>query len=150
MIRFLTIVLATNLLTLRDVQAFLPLISRDEAMTHNSEEGIYLAPSNLSQGLGPTIELMSPVLSGEILKNPIKLELLFKQSVALIDFSSLKILYGRARFDITSRVLGRAIFNGNKLTLEEAHLPDGNHLISVIIFDVAGRHSRRDFMLHIK
>jgi hypothetical protein len=149
MVKFLTTACILGLFALRGAHAVSPLISHEEALSLNSEDGAGLIPSGISQELGPKIELTSPATSGEALKSPIKLELLFMPRAASIDFTSLKVLYGRARFDITSRVLGRARFNEDRLTLEEAHLPDGTHFFSVIISDSAGRLTRREFMLLI-
>jgi hypothetical protein len=149
MMKFLSTACILGLLALRGAYAVSPLVSQEEALTLNSEEEASLVPSGVTQELGPLIELTSPVISDEALKSPIRLELFFKPRVATIDFRSLKVLYGRAQFDITNRVLARAQFNQDKLTLEEAHLPGGMHLFSVIISDSAGRLTRREFIFRI-
>lgn len=91
----------------------------------------------------PTIEVMSPTLSGPIPSpTPIQLKFLAK-APATVKPDSFKVQYGAFQIDITKRLLSVATVNEEGVTVKEAALPKGKHKLHLFVEDTAGRSANR-------
>jgi len=126
-----------------------PLVTQSEMRQHDGPTSL-LQPLNSPVSGGPTIELLNPQLLSQMIKSPTRIELLFKPSDAPVNLSTFKVLYGKARFDITSRIMKKAKVGANTIVVEEAELPEGEHRFAILIADVQGRSSSREFSVRVQ
>lgn len=126
-----------------------PLVSTIEMRRYNSEDG-FLQPMSSPSAGGPGIELLNPQLLTHLVKSPTKIELAFKPTGAPVNLASFKVLYGKARFDITNRIMKKARVGSNSIVVEEAELPEGEHRFAVLISDTDGRSSSREFSVRVQ
>jgi len=126
-----------------------PLVSTIEMQRYNTADGLLQPMSSPSAG-GPGIELLNPQLLTHLVRSPTKIELAFKPSGAPVNLASFKVLYGKARFDITSRIMKKARVGANSIVVEEAELPEGEHRFAVLISDTDGRSSSREFSVRVQ
>lgn len=126
-----------------------PLVSPGEMQRYNGDAGL-LQPIGSSGVGGPGIELINPQLLTHLVRSPTKIELAFKPSGAPVNLASFKVLYGKARFDITSRIMKKARVGTNSIVVEEAELPEGEHRFAVVISDTDGRSSSREFSVRVQ
>lgn len=99
---------------------------------------------------GPLIELVNPQLLSQAVKSPARIELLFKPKDGAVNLATFKVHYGKARFDITSRILRKAKIGANSILIEEAELPEGEHRFAISIADIQGRMSSQEFMVRVQ
>jgi len=143
-------IVAIGLVTLAICSAHAqPLVSRAEMRQHDGPTSL-LQPLNSPVSGGPAIELLSPQLLSQVIKSPTRIELLFKPSDSPVNLATFKVLYGKARFDITSRIMKKAKVGANTIVVEEAELPEGEHRFAILIADVQGRSSTREFSVRVQ
>lgn len=126
-----------------------PLISVAEMQQHDNPASL-LQPLNSLVSGGPVIELLNPQLLSQAIKSPTRIVLLFKPSDSPVNFASFKVLYGKARFDITSRIMKKAKVGANTIIVEDVELPEGEHRFAILIADVQGRLSTREFSVRVQ
>ena len=126
-----------------------PLISVAEMLQYGNSVDYVQSLSAPATG-GPLIELVNPQLLSQAVKSPARIELLFKPKDGAVNLSSFKVHYGKARFDITSRILRKAKIGANSILIEEAELPEGEHRFAISIADIQGRMSSQEFMVRVQ
>jgi hypothetical protein len=93
--------------------------------------------------LGPRIVVLAPQAKGEnfVSQRPVKLHVRFDTiDGAAVDMRTLKVTYLRLfGIDITDRV--KPYVNGDRIDIENAEIPAGEHAIELQIKDVQGRTS---------
>lgn len=104
------------------------------------------------EALAPKIVLLKPRLSKKGIGSPITIELEFQpQSDAKIVPSSLKVLYGVFRIDITDRLLeNKAAVTEKGVFVEDAKLPSGEHKVIVEIKDDQDREGRASYSIKVR
>jgi len=143
-------IVAIGLVTLAICSAHAqPLVSQAEMRQHDGPTSL-LQPLNSPVSGGPAIELLSPQLLSQVIKSPTRIELLFKPSDSPVNLATFKVLYGKARFDITSRIMKKAKVDANTIVVEEAELPEGEHRFAILIADMQGRSSTREFSVRVQ
>lgn len=125
------------------------LVTKIEMQQHNGQSSM-LQPMSPPVSGGPAIELLNPQLLSQSIKSPTRIDLLFKPLDSPVNLASFKVLYGKARFDITSRILKKAKVGNNSITVEEAELPEGEHRFAILISDIQGRLSSREFSVRVQ
>jgi len=126
-----------------------PLITPGEVLQYGNSFDDVQALSAPATG-GPVIELVNPKLLSQAVKSPTRIELLFKPKDGAVNLATFKVHYGKARFDITSRILRKAKLGANSILIEEAELPEGEHRFAISIADVQGRMSSQEFMVRVQ
>jgi len=126
-----------------------PLVTQSEMRQYDGSNSL-LQPLNSPVSGGPAIELLNPQLLSQVIKSPTRIELLFKPSDSPVNLATFKVLYGKARFDITSRIMRKAKVGANTIVVEEAELPEGEHRFAILISDVQGRSSTREFSVRVQ
>ena len=126
-----------------------PLITAAEMLQYGNSVDYVQSLSAPATG-GPLIELVNPQLLSQVVKSPTRIELLFKPKDGAVNLATFKVHYGKARFDITSRIMRKAKLGANSILIEEAELPEGEHRFAISIADVQGRMSSQEFMVRVQ
>jgi hypothetical protein len=126
-----------------------PLITAAEMLQYGNSVDYVQSLSAPATG-GPLIELVNPQLLSQAVKSPTRIELLFKPKDGAVNLATFKVHYGKARFDITSRIMRKAKLGANSILIEEAELPEGEHRFAISIADVQGRMSSQEFMVRVQ
>lgn len=88
----------------------------------------------------PAIRVLAPVLGGEPLGNPMRIELVFTAAAdAEIDPGSFRAQYGALRIDLTDRIVGRVTVGKGGLVVDNVVIPRGNHRLWLRIADTKAR-----------
>lgn len=116
--------------------------ARDKAAPHTP------APSDLPAP--PIIELMRPVNIAQPLQNPIAIELRFATGAGpAIDIATFRVTYGWLGINITSRIMEHATKTPDSLVAENVTLPSGDHRVTVLIANTAGKTASKTFRFSI-
>ena len=142
--------LAIGILQVQSVYAF-ELVTAAEVSASKAASPMQdaeLAPVDLK---GPIIQVVDPQSLDLPLKNPFKMEVLFKpqQGVAL-DFASFKALYGVLKLDITDRLLKEATKTPTGIKLANVDVPSGRHKLLLSIKDSQGRFSAKEIIFKVE
>jgi hypothetical protein len=100
---------------------------------------------------GPAIQVIDPQSLDIPLKNPFKMEVLFKpQQGATLDFTSFKALYGVLKLDITDRLLKEATKTPTGIRLANVDVPSGRHKLLLSIKDSQGHVSAKEIIFKVE
>ena len=100
---------------------------------------------------GPAIQVIDPQSLDVPLKNPFKMEVLFKpQQGASLDFTSFKALYGFLKLDITDRLLKEATKTPTGIRLANVDVPSGRHKLLLSIKDSQGHLSAKEIIFKVE
>lgn len=100
---------------------------------------------------GPAIQVIDPQSLDVPLKNPFKMEVLFKpQQGATLDFTSFKALYGFLKLDITDRLLKEATKTPTGIRLANVDVPSGRHKLLLSIKDSQGNFSAKEIIFKVE
>ena len=101
--------------------------------------------------LAPSIQLVDPDVLDKPLKNPFKMEVLFKpQQGAMLDFSSFRAFYGTFKIDITDRLLKEAVKTSSSIRLANVDVPSGRHKLLISIKDNLGRTAAKEIAFRVE
>ena len=98
---------------------------------------------------GPTVELISPKPDAKNVKSPLDFKLRFvAHGGASIDAESVQLLYVKSpSVDLTERVAANTSADG--ISIGQAALPPGEHVMVVSVTDSSGRHGQSVFKLSV-
>ena len=100
---------------------------------------------------GPAIQVIDPQSLDVPLKNPFKMEVLFKpQQGATLDFTSFKAFYGFLKLDITDRLLKEATKTPTGIRLANVDVPSGRHKLLLSIKDSQGNFSAKEIIFKVE
>ena len=100
---------------------------------------------------GPAIQVIDPQSLDVPLKNPFKMEVLFKpQQGATLDFTSFKAFYGFLKLDITDRLLKEATKTPTGIRLANIDVPSGRHKLLLSIKDSQGHISAKEIIFKVE
>ena len=101
--------------------------------------------------LAPSIQLIDPDGLDRPLKNPFKMEVLFKpHQGAMLDFSSFKAFYGTFKIDITDRLLKEAVKTSSSIRLANVDVPSGRHKLLISIKDNLGHTAAKEIAFKVE
>jgi hypothetical protein len=116
-----------------------PLLVSSEEMQRSNDADVGLRPRAVPLKDAPIIDLVSPMLPGEV-SSPTRIELRFiSTNPSTIKPETFKALYGTFGIDITARILGVAQVTAMGIQVNEARLPKGRHRIQLLLEDSEGR-----------
>lgn len=126
------------------------LVTPEEART--SQQALMLeADMAMPDPMAPLIQLLSPDTLEKPLKNPLKMEVMFKpQQGASLDFSTFKAFYGSFKIDITDRLLKKAVTTASSIKLVNVDIPSGKHKLLISIKDDAGRTAAKEIAFNVE
>jgi len=128
------------------------LVTSGEAQKFGGEAG-FKAPSALRpRAVMPMIEILKPeTAEGIKVQAPFAIVVQFTaQADAPIAPTTFKVFYGALKFDITSRVLKLAKVTKAGVSLENAQIPAGKHLITMQVQDEKERLAERELRLDVE
>lgn len=126
-----------------------PLVSEVEMRLYNP----LIAPM-ASQGAqsavgGPDILWVRPDTT-QTVQSPVDIQILVVPTDnAPVDWSSLRVLYGALRFDITDRILARAQREDNQLSISAVKVPNGAHRLLIQVSDTQHRQVQRELVIRV-
>lgn len=142
-------IIALGLVNMQNVCA-VELVTPDEARS-SQLAAMLEAELTAPNPLAPTIQLVDPDVLDKPLKNPFKMELLFKtQQGALLDFSSFKAFYGTFKIDITDRLLKEAVKTTSSIRLANVNVPSGRHKLLISIKDNLGHTAAKEIAFRVE
>lgn len=134
---FLALTFATVFGVTMASAAGLVLVTKDEV---RAEEQAAIKPPPRARLVpvpgAPQIRVLQPVISGQPLQNPVRIELQFiSETNVEIDPESFRAYYGFLRIDLTERILKNLSILKSGLTVEHAEIPPGSHRLFLRISD---------------
>jgi len=127
------------------------LVTKAEANASKLASSMQEAEFSQADPRGPAIQVVDPQSLDLPLKNPFKMEVLFKpQQGATLDFTSFKALYGVLKLDITDRLLKEATKTPTGIKLANVDVPSGRHKLLLSIKDSQGRFSAKEIIFKVE
>ena len=148
--RFISVcIIALGMVNVQNVCA-VELVTPDEARS-SQQAAMLEAELTAPDPLAPSIQLVDPDGLDKPLKNPFKMEVLFKpQQGAMLDFSSFKALYGTFKIDITDRLLKEAVKTSSSIRLANVDVPSGRHKLLISIKDNLGHTAAKEIAFKVE
>lgn len=116
------------------------LVSEEEVARERAAAPAAIVARSAPQPGAPTIKVLAPLLGGEPLGNPIRIELVFAAGPdSQIDPASFRAQYGALRIDLTSRIVARVTVERTGLKVDNVVIPSGNHRLLLRIADTRAR-----------
>ena len=127
------------------------LVTKAEANASKLASSMQEAEFSQADPRGPAIQVIDPQSLEVPLKNPFKMEVLFKpQQGATLDFTSFKALYGFLKLDITDRLLKEATKTPTGIRLANVDVPSGRHKLLLSIKDSQGHLSAKEIIFKVE
>lgn len=143
--------LVCGLLTCAASAFALQLVTDDEALASGIAVRMQEANAGPSDPMAPQITIVNPDLAEKILKNPFRMEVLFKSSEGTaVDFKSFQALYGTFKLDITSRLMKEAVKTASGIKLDNVTVPSGAHRILIRIRDSQNRLAEKEIYFKVE
>ena len=142
--------LAIGILQVQSGYAF-ELVTAAEANASKLASAMQEAEFSPVDTRGPAIQVIDPQSLDVPLKNPFKMEVLFKpQQGATLDFTSFKAFYGFLKLDITDRLLKEATKTPTGIRLANVDVPSGRHKLLLSIKDSQGHLSAKEIIFKVE
>ena len=130
--------------------AAVQLVTTEEMLKSQKAAPVVEANATPPDPLAPQITLVDPDYADKAIKNPFKMEVLFKpQDGAAVDFKSFQALYGGLKLDITDRLLKEAVKTPTGLRLANVTVPSGKHRILLRIKDSQNRLAEKEIQFKV-
>ena len=128
------------------------LVSAEEAVAFQGEEGFNAEPALRPRSVLPLIDILRPEPTTDLkVKAPFSIAVLFKSdSDAAIDPSSFKVLYGAFKIDITSRITKFVKVTATGFSLDNAQIPVGKHRLTMQVQDGKARVAQTELRLEVE
>jgi hypothetical protein len=131
--------------------AAVQLVTHEEMLKSEKTAPVVEANATPVDPLAPQITLVDPDSADKAIKNPFKMEVLFKpQDGASVDFKSFQALYGGLKLDITERLLKEAVKTQTGLRLANVTVPSGKHRILLRIRDSQNRLAEKEIQFKVE
>ncbi len=131
--------------------AAVQLVTNEEMLKSQKAAPVVEANATPLDPLAPQITLVDPDSADKAIKNPFKMEVLFKpQDGASVDFKSFQALYGGLKLDITERLLKEAVKTQTGLRLANVTVPSGKHRILLRIRDSQNRLAEKEIQFKVE
>ncbi len=142
----------TGCLLVCSLQALaIQLVTKEELLKSQKASPVVEANATPMDPLAPQITLVDPDSAEKAIKNPFKMEVLFRpQDGASVDFKSFQALYGGLKLDITDRLLKEAIKTPTGLRLANVTVPSGKHRILLRIKDSQNRIAEKEIQFKVE
>ena len=148
--RFISLCLMTLGLTYLSLAHAIELVTPEEALS-SQRAAMLEADLTAPDPLAPTSQLIDPEGLDKPLKNPFRMEVLFKpQQGALLDFTTFKAYYGTFKIDITQRLLKEAVKTPSSIRLANVDVPSGRHKLLISIKDNLGHTSVKEITFKVE
>ncbi len=126
------------------------LVTPEEVAASRKSSPLQEANSSLADPMAPKITIVDPDSVDKAIKNPFKMEVLFKsQDGNPVDFKSFQALYGSLKLDITSRLMKEAVKTSTGIKLANVNVPSGTHRIVLRIKDSQNRLAEKELFFKV-
>ena len=127
------------------------LVTPEEVAASRKSSPLQEANSSLVDPMAPKITIVDPDSVDKAIKNPFKMEVLFKsQDGNPVDFKSFQALYGSLKLDITSRLMKEAVKTSTGIKLANVNVPSGTHRIVLRIKDSQNRLAEKELFFKVE
>jgi hypothetical protein len=139
------------LLSLAESTFAMQLVTPEEVMASRNAPPIQEASSDPADPMAPQITVVAPDSIDKAIKNPFKMEVLFKsKDGAVVDFKSFQAFYGLLKLDITSRLMQEAEKTSTGIKLSNVNVPSGSHRILLRIKDSQNRLAEKQISFKVE
>ena len=127
------------------------LVTREEVLASRKALPIQEAGATVSDPMAPQITVVDPDSIEKAIKNPFKMEVLFRaQDGAIVDIKSFQAFYGSLKLDITNRLLKEAVKTPTGFRLANVTIPAGTHRILLRVKDSQDRLAEKELSLKVE
>ena len=144
-------VIAASLVVCTGQALAVQLVTKEEMLKSQKAAPVLEANATPQDPLAPQITLADPDSADKAIKNPFKMEVLFKtQDGASIDFKSFQAFYGSLKLDITERLMKEAVRTATGIKLANVTVPSGKHRILLRIKDSQNRLAEKEIQFKVE
>ena len=127
------------------------LVTPVEVAASRNAPPVQEASSEPADPMAPQITIVDPDAIDKAIKNPFKMEVLFKsQDGNPVNFKSFQALYGSLKLDITSRLMKEAVKTSMGIKLSNVNVPSGTHRILLRIKDSQNRLAEKELFFKVE
>ena len=127
------------------------LVTPVEVAASRNAPPVQEASSEPADPMAPQITIVDPDAIDKAIKNPFKMEVLFKsQDGNPVNFKSFQALYGSLKLDITSRLMKEAVKTSTGIKLSNVNVPSGTHRILLRIKDSQNRLAEKELFFKVE
>jgi hypothetical protein len=127
------------------------LVTPVEVAASRNAPPVQEVSSEQADPMAPQITIVDPDVIGKAIKNPFKMEVLFKsQDGNPVNFKSFQALYGSLKLDITSRLMKEAVKTSTGIKLSNVNVPSGTHRILLRIKDSQNRLAEKELFFKVE
>ena len=140
-----------GLLSVAESSFALQLVTPEEVMASRSAPPVQEVSSEPSDPMAPQITVVAPDSIDKAIKNPFKMEVLFKsKDGAAVDFKSFQAFYGLLKLDFTSRLMQEVENTSTGIKLSNVNVPSGSHRILLRIKDSQNRLAEKQISFKVE
>ena len=144
-------ILLVGLLSVAASSYALQLVTPVEVAASRNAPPVQEASSEPADPMAPQITIVDPDGINKAIKNPFKMEVLFKsQDGNPVNFKSFQALYGSLKLDITSRLMKEAVKTSAGIKLSNVNVPSGTHRILLRIKDSQNRLAEKELFFKVE
>ena len=144
-------ILLVGLLSVAASSYALQLVTPVEVAASRNAPPVQEASSEPADPMAPQITIVDPDGINKAIKNPFKMEVLFKsQDGNPVNFKSFQALYGSLKLDITSRLMKEAVKTSTGIKLSNVNVPSGTHRILLRIKDSQNRLAEKELFFKVE
>ena len=144
-------ILLVGLLSVAASSYALQLVTPVEVAASRNAPPVQEASSEPADPMAPQITIVDPDAIDKAIKNPFKMEVLFKsQDGNPVNFKSFQALYGSLKLDITSRLMKEAVKTSTGIKLSNVNVPSGTHRILLRIKDSQNRLAEKELFFKVE
>ena len=138
-------ILLVGLISVATSSYAVQLVTPVEVASSRNAPPVQEASSEPADPMAPQITIVDPDAIDKAIKNPFKMEVLFKsQDGNPVNFKSFQALYGSLKLDITSRLMKEAVKTSTGIKLANVNVPSGTHRILLRIKDSQNRLAEKE------
>ena len=144
-------ILLVGLISVATSSYAVQLVTPVEVAASRNAPPVQEASSEPADPMAPQITIVDPDAIDKAIKNPFKMEVLFKsQDGNPVNFKSFQALYGSLKLDITSRLMKEAVKTSTGIKLSNVNVPSGTHRILLRIKDSQNRLAEKELFFKVE
>ena len=151
MIAIIRSIVLIGLLSVTELTFAMQLVTPEEVMASLNAPPVQEVSSEPADPMAPQITVVAPDSIDKAIKNPFKMEVLFKsKDGAVVDLKSFQAFYGLLKLDITSRLMQEVEKTSTGIKLSNVNVPSGSHRILLRIKDSQNRLAEKQISFKVE
>ena len=151
MIAIIRSIVLLGLLSVTELTFAMQLVTPEEVMASLNAPPVQEVSSEPADPMAPQITVVAPDSIDKAIKNPFKMEVLFKsKDGAVVDLKSFQAFYGLLKLDITSRLMQEVEKTSTGIKLSNVNVPSGSHRILLRIKDSQNRLAEKQISFKVE